>query len=223
MYLKLENTLWFSIYVQIFTGVIGLAALFLKTPSETILLKELLVLELIVQVIEGSFYVWLIYHLKDSDITIHRYIDWFFTTPTMLLTLIAYLIYMDDTQKKIKVPRLLDLVYENAETISWVVALNALMLFLGALGELKYLPFYVSTSLGFIPFFLYFKIIYDNYVRTEHGMQIFFLFVTIWSLYGVASFFPYLWKNIGYNILDVFSKNAFGVYLFYLVILSSFS
>jgi hypothetical protein len=38
-------------------------------------------------------------------------------------------------------------------------------------------------------------------------------FVFFWSLYGVFSTMSYTTKNTGYNILDIFSKNFFGLFL----------
>ena len=39
----------------------------------------------------------------------------------------------------------------------------------------------------------------------------------VWSLYGVAATLPSLWKNVMYNILDLFSKNFYGLYVSWLV------
>jgi hypothetical protein len=223
-----KNTLLFSLYIQAITGILNIITLFIKTRVGSYLLKELLMLELVVQFIEGTFYVWLFYNIKSvSNMTIHRYMDWFFTTPTMLVTLIAYLIYLDFTENKrsgsaLVAPRLINILSDHSEIISWVIGLNALMLFFGAMGELQYIYPILAFSLGFIPFLIYFKMIYENFaIKTEYGQQIFFYFFLLWSLYGVASFFPYLWKNIGYNLLDIFSKNLFGFYLSYLLIFGS--
>jgi hypothetical protein len=71
---------------------------------------------------------------------------------------------------------------------------------------------------GFIPFLMYFAIIYYQYaIYTEKGKTLFWVLLTIWSLYGVSAFFPYFMKNICYNILDVFSKNFFEFYLGYIL------
>ena len=37
----------------------------------------------------------------------------------------------------------------------------------------------------------------------------------IWALYGVAAYFDHIPKNISYNILDVISKNFYGLYIFF--------
>ena len=56
--------------------------------------------------------------------------------------------------------------------------------------------------------------IYANYaVQSADGYKIFLYFFFFWSLYGVAALMPYKIKNMGYNILDLFAKNFFGVFL----------
>ena len=72
----------------------------------------------------------------------------------------------------------------------------------------------MGISLGFIPFFWMFWIIYDGYAKfTEIGKMTFYYFSFVWALYGVAAFMSYRVKNIAYNILDLFSKNFFGIFL----------
>jgi bacteriorhodopsin len=46
---------------------------------------------------------------------------------------------------------------------------------------------------------------------------LFFYFFVVWGLYGVAALAPHRLKNTGYNILDLFAKNFFGVYLVSLI------
>ena len=46
---------------------------------------------------------------------------------------------------------------------------------------------------------------------------IFYWFVFFWSLYGVFAIMTYKIKNTGYNILDIFAKNLFGVFLSYII------
>ena len=89
-------TLIISIIVQIITGGIEIVALFIKVPSAYSLIRELLMFEFIVQLIEGIFYIWLAYNFtKIVNVTPKRYIDWVITTPTMLITLMLYLIYLN--------------------------------------------------------------------------------------------------------------------------------
>jgi bacteriorhodopsin len=76
----------------------------------------------------------------------------------------------------------------------------------------------LSTFLGFIPFTIMFYIIYDNYSKyTSVGIKTFIFFVVVWSLYAVAALMNYKIKNIMYNILDLFSKNYFAIFLAYIL------
>ena len=56
-------------------------------------LIELVWLGLLVQLIEGTFYTWLASFINTvENITQYRYYDWFFSTPTMLIIFVVYLI-----------------------------------------------------------------------------------------------------------------------------------
>ena len=92
------------------------------------------------------------------------------------------------------------------------------MLLFGLLGELEYLSKYISFPLGFLFFYLSFKVINDNYVgdNTTNIYLYNFLFV-IWSFYGIAALFNFEVKNTCYNILDIFSKNFYGLFIFYVI------
>jgi hypothetical protein len=96
--------------------------------------------------------------------------------------------------------------------------LNWLMLFFGYLGEMGFIPVLVGVVLGFIPFMLYYYIIYANYVTpSTNGYLLFWYFAFFWSLYGVVAVLPYYVKNTCYNILDLFAKNFFGLFLSYII------
>jgi bacteriorhodopsin len=216
----LYSSLLFSIVIQVLTGVLDIYALTIHVPSELHIIKQLLVLELVVQVVEGSFYIWLFRNFNSiSNITPNRYIDWFITTPTMLTTLIIYLIYLNNkdsgTNHKLD---FFELFYANFGMIMTILSLNWLMLLFGYLGEHKVLPIITSVFLGFIPFVIYYYLIFTNFVSMDNlGWQIFVYFVGFWALYGVAAFLPYYVKNTMFNILDLFSKNFFGLFLVYVI------
>ena len=79
--------------------------------------------------------------------------------------------------------------------------LNELMLFIGYLGETKRININKSTIIGFIPFLLYFNLIYENYAKhSKKGMVVFKYFISVWFLYGFASFMNYTNKNISIKI-----------------------
>lgn len=228
-YQTFSKTLYLSIIVQIITGIIEVGTLFVKVQEKFILIRQLLILELLVQAIEGLFYLWLALNIKTvTNITPKRYIDWFITTPTMLVTLVCYLIYLQFTRsnkenKDNTKLEFFDIVYNNKENIAWITLLNALMLLFGYLGESKIINTIYGVSLGFIPFVLYYYLIYNNYAKySEEGLKIFYYFLGVWSIYGIAAFLPYYVKNTFYNILDLFAKNFFGIFLSYIILFNKY-
>ena len=214
------TTLVISIIIQLITGIIEVGAFFVKVPTMYSLIKQLLTLELIVQFCEGMFYFWLVYnYAKVLNITPKRYIDWFITTPSMLITLMIYLIYLNKkVENKINDLDFFTLLKDNSNIFIPVVLLNWLMLFFGYLGEMRIIPILLGVFLGFIPFLIYYYIIYVNYVtQTTNGYLLFWYFFFFWSLYGFVAMLPYYAKNAFYNILDLFAKNFFGIFLSYLI------
>ena len=226
----LHSSLWFSIVVQVITGIIELLALFVKTAPGMSLIKQLLGLEVAVQAVEGAFYVWLYNNIHTvKNITPKRYADWALTTPTMLVTLIAYLIYLNaSTNNDRKSLSLLQILRENAVPIAQIVGLNWLMLLFGYLGEVGVIPLVAGVALGFAPFIAYFYINYDRFIanannpdnpdNTNTSVKIYAYFLVFWSLYGIVAVLPYALKNTIYNVLDLFSKNFFGIFLSYLIV-----
>ena len=213
-------TLVVSVIVQIITGIIEVGAFFIKVPTIYYLIKQLLIIELVVQFIEGLFYIWLIYnYTKVLNITPKRYIDWVITTPSMLITLMIYLIYLNKkTENKINELDFFTLFKENSNIFISVLILNWVMLLFGYLGEMRIIPILLGVFLGFISFLIYYYIIYVNYVtQNTNGYLLFWYFFFFWSLYGVVAVLPYYVKNAFYNILDLFSKNFFGIFLSYII------
>jgi hypothetical protein len=213
-------TLVISIIVQILTGIIELGAFFVKVPNVYYLIKQLLAIELVVQFCEGMFYYWLAYNsTKILNMTPTRYIDWVITTPTMLITLMIYLIYLNKKEEnKTSELELLTLLKDNSRVFIPVVILNWLMLLFGYLGEMRIIPVLLGIVLGFIPFLIYYYMIYVNYVtQNTTGYLLFWYFFCFWSLYGVVAGLPYYLKNAFYNILDLFAKNFFGIFLSYII------
>jgi bacteriorhodopsin len=206
----LAQTAYFSLIFQFITGIIDIYGLKLNVPKDFEKFQDLLKIELGVQVIEFIFYIWLVLNLtKRDNVTKFRYFDWFITTPIMLITL---MIYFDDKSKTIK-----DFLLNNQKEIINIISLNTLMLLFGLLGELKIINYNLGGVLGFIPFVMMFKLIYDKYVKNKDNKGIYYYFVGFWSLYGVAYFMEYSLKNSVYNILDLFAKNGFGLFLVWIL------
>jgi hypothetical protein len=220
MIINIYNSLLISVIVQVLTGIIEFFSLFIKIPLEYSFLKQMILLELIVQFIEGSFYIyWLFYFKKMMNITPKRYFDWVITTPTMLINLIFYLLFLQSKEYKTSDKlNFLSLFLKEFKTIITVLLLNWVMLLFGYLGEISIIPILFGVLLGFIPFIMYYYIIYKKYaILSKDGLKIYFYFLFFWSLYGIVALLPYKIKNICYNILDLFSKNFFGLFLSYII------
>ena len=211
---SLELSLFFSIFIQLISLLLNIFALYINKSKPFI--NQLLSLELFVQIIEGSFYIYWYNNFTDiKNITPFRYIDWTISTPSMLITLILFISNSDSDVNL----SLLQMIFNDFSLISIVLILNWLMLLFGFLGETKRIPIHLSVFLGFIPFVIYFFIIYKDVVKVyNRGYGLFYYFLFFWSLYGVAAIFPYNIKNSAYNILDLFSKNFFIFYLFYQIL-----
>ena len=204
-----------SLIIQFIVGIIDYFATNLKTNSKDEILKDLLKLEVVVQIIEFIFYVWLIFYFNSLNITPFRYLDWAITTPLMLITLSAFLNHDGRTSN-----RLSDFLSNHKDSVIKIVLLNAAMLLFGFIGEIGYLNPYISTVLGFIPFVLNFMFIKNTFLPSSEDKfknGLFYWFVFFWALYGVFAVTSYTIKNTGYNILDIFAKNFFGLFLAYII------
>jgi ABC-type transport system involved in cytochrome bd biosynthesis fused ATPase/permease subunit len=262
----LHLSLKLSVIVQIIAAIIQFFSMFMNVPPAYNILKQLLFLENIVQVVQGSFYAWLVYNIKnETNITSKRYMDWVITTPIMLITLICYIIFLrttnqdknvenmqnihdtqdaqkpQDENQTLKQADMFNILRENSRVIITIVLLNAAMLLFGYLGETNVIPIVWAILIGFIPFIIYYYIIYDKFIKRDSYiignnkinntttttdindtiLKIFLYFVFFWSLYGIIGFFPYYVKNTLYNIIDLFSKNFFGLLLSYLIFANS--
>jgi len=206
-----------SLFFQFTVGGIDYLALKKEVSPKDEILKDLLKVEIVVQVIEFLFYTWMLYQFSrvSRSITPFRYLDWSITTPLMLITLSCFLNHDGTTTD-----RLGDFLSTHANSLVRIVFLNASMLFFGFMGELGYMNPYTSTALGFVPFALNFKYIKDTFLRSSKDTTknlVYYWFLFVWSLYGVFAVTNYTVKNTGYNVLDIFSKNFFGLFLAYIV------
>lgn len=209
----------FSLIVQFVTGIIDVYALNLTIPPSFTLLHDLLFMELIVQVIEFSFYIWMVLNFNlIKNITPIRYYDWMLTTPTMLITFMFYLKFLSNQEQNIKNDSFLTELKNKWKVVLNVLLLNWAMLLSGYAGEQHLFSHLTTTLVGFVPFLLMFYIIYKNFaVHSSQGQKIFWFFSGVWAIYGIAAVLPYKIKNSMYNILDLFAKNFFGLFLAYVL------
>jgi len=212
----LKLSVYLSLLVQVFVGIFDFYVVRLNVPDKLIVLQQVLLMELIVQIVEGIFYIWLALNIASvANITPYRYYDWYLTTLTMLVSLCVYLIYLRNEESNIETKEsLFEIIYRNLNTLIPILFLNFVMLTSGYLTEIKKVSQTSGVLFGFIPFLIYFYLIYENYAKFSlYGSQIFYYFFAIWFMYGIAALMNYKTKNIMYNILDLFAKNFFGLYL----------
>jgi bacteriorhodopsin len=125
----------------------------------------------------------------------YRYLDWFITTPFLLLALC--------------------LLINTNNDFPWgqfgiIVLLNEIMLVSGYLAETDRINKLLGWIVGTVALIIMFIIIYFTF--NPLNQPIFWFFVVLWSLYGIVFFLPYNFKTICYNILDVIAKAGFGIW-----------
>jgi bacteriorhodopsin len=186
-------------------------------------LKYILVIETTVNIIASVAYSSLITLIKQpnySSITSFRYLDWFATTPLLLMSFTLYLQYRKsiatETTQTIKF---------DYDKLGIIVLLNVTMLIFGFLGESNKINHTIACVLGFIPFIAMFYLIWKWYVNndiknenTNKNAKVFQIFFVVWALYGIVYFLPNTSKNISYNILDVIAKVGFGLLIWFEVV-----
>lgn len=241
IFTSFRSSLIFSLMFQLTCGLITLYALYIPVKPESNYLYSLAGLDTVVQFIEAFFYLMLLYFgisaARASEI---RYFDWFITTPIMILTAVAFFFYnsnkgreflklqetsREDTksfiQSKIIKPMTDFINYSNHKlSLATILIANFLMLLTGYIGELGYMSITTATLVGFVFFFIEFYYIYKDFVVPygDTNTYVFYaIFTTVWALYGVAYVFSDKVKNISYNLLDLLSKNVYGLLLAYAI------
>ena len=218
-----------------------------KTPE---VLTTIFVLETVVQLVEFVWYATIAFRFRyrcESFGVFWRYLDWWFSTPTMLLTLLFFVRYLADpcvTNKELR---------EEPSFVGFVILIilgDWIMLLAGLSIELRtdMGPFKNSAVAkrfsaagrtfptftllfgtlllvaAFVPHFVY--SLSENHFHTSEGAGTVFATLAVWVCYGVVAWW---WmdeasdlkdgvhttkeqtRNAFYNILDLVSKNVFGV------------
>ena len=210
-----------SILVQAIVGLVSLRGIMYKVPSENQVLVDVLRLETIVQAIELIFYVFFLRNLARlelQDMATIRYYDWVITTPVMLFTTIVYFGYEAALHNNTQIPTMASFIEKHKEDIKYITLANFGMLAMGYLGETRRVSKGTALVWGFVFFVLAFNRIYTNYaVHSPTGQKLFKVMFSLWSIYGIAFIFTDVLKNNVFNVLDVFAKNFFGLFLYYKV------
>ena len=223
MKVTVKNTVKFSLVVQLITGIITLYGLLITLEEKHNILKGILGLETLVQFVELSFYIWIAYaSVKLPNMTPRRYVDWMITTPTMLVSTIMFMKYEEkrvEDKLEDEPVKFWDFIKNYKTEILFISFYNCLMLVAGYIGEKNIISKYITTPEGFFFFYKSFKLIYTDFAqKSKLGKQIFTFLLTVWGLYGVAALLPIKEKNISYNLLDIVSKNFYGLFIFYKIL-----
>jgi len=117
---NIYTSAYYSLLVQFIIAVFCLSGTFFKLNTDDKILNEILVLETIVQFIEFFFYIWLVFNFSNIkiDVSLIRYLDWFITTPTMLFSLICFMVYYNKKTQNISTTSLsMREIYNNNSSI----------------------------------------------------------------------------------------------------------
>lgn len=212
-------TVYASLFIQFLTLLLTLRGIFITLSPEHQPLTQIIIIENIVQIIEGSFYILIALSLARvhlRTVTHLRYFDWVITTPIMLLSTVIYFVYTQRLNEQKPPLSLQELWKRYRGTILKIVLLNFGMLLFGFLGETGVLPLHLAVTIGFVFFALVFWEIYQVFSVSliSQNAHLFYFFLIVWGLYGVAALLPVITKNISYNILDIIAKNFYGVFIF---------
>jgi bacteriorhodopsin len=208
-----------SLGVQTITGLFGLYGLTIPLAPKDAILKQVLGLEMIVQIIEFVFYIGFLSVFNLKDLTQKRYYDWFLSTPVMLFTISLYFFYVNFIEGRDKKPiDITEFTKNNSKQIIIFIILNFLMLLFGYLAEVGIMDRGLAFVLGTAALCGSFGVIYESYAKfSEQTKNIFWIMFGLWAMYGIAFLMPPVAKNVGYTALDIFAKNFFGIFLYYII------
>ena len=170
-------------------------------------IRNILNLETCISVVAAFYYGNFVEDLKSGvdyeKINVTRYVDWSITTPIMLLVLVLAFLYNNK-----KGPM-------RFSNFLIILLFNYLMLGFGYVGEIGMLDKTWANTFGFLVFFALYYFIYVKYIAGKNNSDnniLFGAFVFLWALYGVFYTMDSVTRNVGYNVLDLFSKCFVGIF-----------
>ena len=199
-----------------FYGLAGTAAITLigaVDQTNAAKKRQALALETVVNIIAAWVYVELKPNLLSGNIgraSDLRYVDWFLTTPLLLGSLALYLTEAPSTKddRGIQGKQL------NSQWLAVLLVVNAAMLICGFNGRGSPNSQAVITK-PFVAGWLCFVFIAVLLIQWYYWVYMVYVFVAVWAMYGAVYLAPVLFRESAYNILDVISKSAFGVFLYF--------
>jgi hypothetical protein len=224
-----EISFYFAYFFLAGSSALTAFEVFSYFPKQYEALKYILAIETTVNVIASVAYnklITLIEKPNYGNITNFRYLDWFATTPLLLISFILYLQYLknkeedNDMNKEenndigkgvgnesdnknienmdVEKKANKSIVSFDYSKIGIILLLNIIMLIFGFLGESNKLNHTFACIIGFIPFIIMFYLIWKWYGDYIKNKKIFGIFLIVWSLYGIVYFLPNNSKNIRY-------------------------
>lgn len=170
-------------------------------------IRNILNLETCISVVAAFYYGQFVEEIKSGadyeKINVTRYVDWSITTPIMLLVLVLAFLYNNK-----KGPM-------RFSNYLIILLFNYLMLGFGYVGEIGMLDKQWANTFGFLAFFALYYFIYVKYIagnKNSDNNILFGAFVFLWALYGVFYTMDSVTRNVGYNVLDLFSKCFVGIF-----------
>jgi bacteriorhodopsin len=170
-------------------------------------IRNILNLETCISVVAAFYYGQFVEEIKSGadyeKINVTRYVDWSITTPIMLLVLVLAFLYNNK-----KGPM-------RFSNYLIILLFNYLMLGFGYVGEIGMLDKQWANTFGFLAFFALYYFIYVKYIagnKNSDNNILFGTFVFLWALYGVFYTMDSVTRNVGYNVLDLFSKCFVGIF-----------
>jgi bacteriorhodopsin len=226
--ISVKNSFYFTYVFLITTGTITFIEA-LRNPIPQI--RHIMNLETCISIVAGYFYSLFIEVINKSEekstivqesknsqeldtlkddlelpiekINNMRYSDWIISTPLMLLVLCLVLGYENN-------------IGVHFLSFALILFFNFLMLGFGYVGEIDLLNRTLANFIGFIFFFLTYGTIWKLFMTgskvTKQSKIIFFLYLGLWSLYGVFYQTNEKTKMIGYNTLDLLAKAFIGIF-----------
>ena len=220
---KSTDTMYFTFFTAYIalagtTVITFLAALGDNFDANTNNLKYSLISETCVNIIAGLTYTYVMNLLDGKGLSLNkvtpiRYIDWFLTTPLLLLSLVLLLTHYDNKGRREKDPTFVNK-KPNYKGLAYIIPLNFLMLIFGYLGETRRMDRMWALYLGFAAYTGMFVGIYQEYIKDSEysgAKAVYAAFTVVWLLYGVAYLLDTEYKNIAYNFLDIVAKAGFGI------------
>lgn len=224
-------TYYFSIIFQFISLFIqGYGYNLYVNPSLTYL-KYALNIEFFVSLIEILIYIWIGTNLLNyNSVMKKRYLDWVITTNSLMLSFSFLFLFFNDKKinemdineytynNKIN-DSIINYIFNNFDKYLPIIIFNNLMLLCGYLGETNLISKKYSFTIGFLFFFISFYYLYEYFAKYSfNGSVVLYGLSFIWSLYGISHILNDKWKNVCYNILDLISKNIFGIILVIMLI-----